>query len=231
MAETLVSAAGSAPTISTKLRRARSPRVVRRTIRHRCRAAPRRPAPSPTACTPTATVRTRLRDCSRTRQRSLWEAGAAVPNSAGVTFPTPGTYYWHAAYSGDSNNAAATSACERLIVSNAQQANGRGGRGRFICHRIRKHGRHHHHGRFVLVCFRVTPPRFAQHGDGDNDHTGKGSGFAGSSTFISGPVASARLRRQRHRRRPLPPRRRRQLTGVPQRRCRGGPPGAGSQGR
>ena len=112
-------------------------------------------------------------------------SGAAVPNSAAVTFPAPGTYYWHAAYSGDSNNAAATSACERLTVYNAQQGNGRGGHGGLICHRLRKRGRHHHHGRFVLVCFRVTPPPFSRHGDGDgdNDDLGNTGGSAGGSTF------------------------------------------------
>ena len=116
-------------------------------------------------------------------------SGAAVPNSAAVTFPTPGTYYWHAVYSGDSNNATATSGCERLIVYDGHQATGGSGahHGGFICHRVRLHGRHHHHGRFVLVCFRVTPTPFGRHGNGDNNHSGKGSGVAGSNTFNSGP--------------------------------------------
>ena len=55
-----------------------------------------------------------------------WFAGAGtktvtkggVPNSSNVTFNTAGTYYWQAVYSGDANNAAATSACgsELLFV-------------------------------------------------------------------------------------------------------------------
>jgi uncharacterized repeat protein (TIGR01451 family) len=43
----------------------------------------------------------------------------SVPNSSDVTFSKPGTYYWQASYSGDANNAAATSACtdEQLVIS------------------------------------------------------------------------------------------------------------------
>src|SRR5262249_57762079 len=33
-----------------------------------------------------------------------------VPNSAAVTFPAAGTFFWHAVSSGDANNAASTSA-------------------------------------------------------------------------------------------------------------------------
>lgn len=42
-----------------------------------------------------------------------------VPNSLDVTFNSPGTYYWQAVYSGDSNNNAATSACtdEQLVIA------------------------------------------------------------------------------------------------------------------
>jgi hypothetical protein len=42
-----------------------------------------------------------------------------VPNSDPVTFPTAGTFYWQASYSGDANNNAATSACtsEVLVVT------------------------------------------------------------------------------------------------------------------
>ena len=39
-----------------------------------------------------------------------------VPNSASQTFSTAGPYSWNAAYSGDANNNAATSACETLAV-------------------------------------------------------------------------------------------------------------------
>jgi uncharacterized repeat protein (TIGR01451 family) len=47
-----------------------------------------------------------------------------VPNSNDVTFNTPGDYYWQAVYSGDSNNAGATSPCtsEHLVVTRAGPA-------------------------------------------------------------------------------------------------------------
>jgi uncharacterized repeat protein (TIGR01451 family) len=43
----------------------------------------------------------------------------SVPNSNGVTFNTPSTYYWQASYSGDTNNKAAVSPCtsEKLVVA------------------------------------------------------------------------------------------------------------------
>ncbi len=43
----------------------------------------------------------------------------AVPNSNEVTFNNPGTYYWQAGYSGDSNNNATTSTCsdEQLVIA------------------------------------------------------------------------------------------------------------------
>ena len=42
-----------------------------------------------------------------------------VPDSGNVTFQQAGTYYWQAAYSGDGNNAPATSACtsETIVIS------------------------------------------------------------------------------------------------------------------
>jgi hypothetical protein len=45
----------------------------------------------------------------------------SVPNSNGVTFSIPGTYYWQASYSGDANNDPALSRCtdEQLVVSPA----------------------------------------------------------------------------------------------------------------
>ncbi len=45
-----------------------------------------------------------------------------VPDSDPVTFNTAGDYYWQASYSGDTNNAAATSPClsEHLVVNKAQ---------------------------------------------------------------------------------------------------------------
>ena len=42
---------------------------------------------------------------------------ATVPNSASWQFITPGTYYWQAVYSGDANNAAATSTCGSEILT------------------------------------------------------------------------------------------------------------------
>jgi uncharacterized repeat protein (TIGR01451 family) len=50
---------------------------------------------------------------------SVTVANGSVPNSSDVTFNTPGTYYWQASYSGDANNAAATSACtdEQLVIA------------------------------------------------------------------------------------------------------------------
>ena len=48
-------------------------------------------------------------------------SGHPVPNSPAVKFNKVGTYYWQAVYSGDSNNAAATSTCvdETLAVAKA----------------------------------------------------------------------------------------------------------------
>ena len=40
-----------------------------------------------------------------------------VPNSNAVAFPTAGTYYWQAIYSGDANNSAATSSCMSEILT------------------------------------------------------------------------------------------------------------------
>jgi hypothetical protein len=45
--------------------------------------------------------------------------GGVVPNSASQTFPTAGSFSWNAAYSGDTNNKAATSGCEPLTVNPA----------------------------------------------------------------------------------------------------------------
>ena len=39
-----------------------------------------------------------------------------VPNSNGMAFPNAGTYYWQASYSGDDNNAAATSPCTDEVL-------------------------------------------------------------------------------------------------------------------
>ena len=43
--------------------------------------------------------------------------GGVVPNSASQAFSTAGPFSWNAAYSGDANNKAATSACEPLAVN------------------------------------------------------------------------------------------------------------------
>lgn len=43
-------------------------------------------------------------------------SGNGPYTSASQTFPTAGTYYWYAVYSGDTNNHALTSACEPLTV-------------------------------------------------------------------------------------------------------------------
>src|SRR5262249_52626499 len=47
--------------------------------------------------------------------------GGVVPDSAAVSFPGAGTFFWQAVYSGDANNGAATSACasEQLTVGKA----------------------------------------------------------------------------------------------------------------
>ncbi len=44
-------------------------------------------------------------------------SNGSVPNSNSVLFNNPGTYYWQAAYSGDQNNAAATSTCSSEILN------------------------------------------------------------------------------------------------------------------
>ncbi len=38
----------------------------------------------------------------------------SVPPSAAVSLPSPGTYYWHASYSGDAENDASTSGCSEI---------------------------------------------------------------------------------------------------------------------
>ncbi len=43
-------------------------------------------------------------------------SNAVVPDSTMLTFPTAGTYYWQASYSGDGANTTATSACNELDV-------------------------------------------------------------------------------------------------------------------
>lgn len=43
-------------------------------------------------------------------------SGNGAYDSASQTFPTAGTYYWYAVYSGDTNNKALTSGCEPLTV-------------------------------------------------------------------------------------------------------------------
>jgi len=44
----------------------------------------------------------------------------SVPDSNGIKFSSPGTFYWQAVYSGDDNNEGATSACtdEKLVIIN-----------------------------------------------------------------------------------------------------------------
>jgi hypothetical protein len=42
---------------------------------------------------------------------------AVVPSSNSIVFNTPGTYYWQAVYSGDANNAAATSSCASEVLT------------------------------------------------------------------------------------------------------------------
>ena len=44
-------------------------------------------------------------------------SGSSVPNSNSVVFNNTGTYYWQASYSGDQNNAAATSSCSSEILT------------------------------------------------------------------------------------------------------------------
>ena len=48
--------------------------------------------------------------------------GGVAPPSAAHTFPTAGTFYWAAFYSGDPNNLAAASVCvtEPLVVTPAR---------------------------------------------------------------------------------------------------------------
>jgi len=43
-------------------------------------------------------------------------SNAVAPNSDSFTFALAGTYYWKAAYTGDTNNAAANSGCSALVV-------------------------------------------------------------------------------------------------------------------
>src|SRR5207248_1134835 len=40
-----------------------------------------------------------------------------VPGSAGATFNSTGTFYWQAAYSGDTNNNSATSTCGSEVLT------------------------------------------------------------------------------------------------------------------
>src|SRR5580700_5136456 len=49
------------------------------------------------------------------------ESSGAVPNSNALSFPTAGTFYWQASFSGDANNAATLSDCtsEQVTVGKA----------------------------------------------------------------------------------------------------------------
>ncbi len=55
---------------------------------------------------------------------SVNESTGAVPNSSTLSFPTVGTFYWQAVFSGDANNNTATSSCssEPLTVGKASPA-------------------------------------------------------------------------------------------------------------
>jgi len=44
-------------------------------------------------------------------------SNGTVPNSNSLVFNTPGTYYWQAVYSGDANNAPATSTCGNEVLT------------------------------------------------------------------------------------------------------------------
>jgi hypothetical protein len=59
--------------------------------------------------------------CPNTHTSSVGTPASATGDgsyaSGSMTFNTPGTYYWYAVYSGDSNNLASASTCEKLIVS------------------------------------------------------------------------------------------------------------------
>ena len=65
-------------------------------------------------------------ECSALNQSAgtVSVSDAAVPNSSTIVFSTPGTYYWQASYSGDVNNAPATSTCgsEALTVTSTTSA-------------------------------------------------------------------------------------------------------------
>jgi hypothetical protein len=54
---------------------------------------------------------------SHTTWTTVTVSDGIVPNSSPYTFNSAGTYYWYATYSGDANNAGATSPCERLTVA------------------------------------------------------------------------------------------------------------------
>jgi|GEM_PF-1963255 len=58
-------------------------------------------------------------------------SNGSVPNSNAVAFNTPGTYYWQAVYSGDSNNNPVTSNCtsEVIAVSDSGSSGGTTGNG------------------------------------------------------------------------------------------------------
>ena len=58
---------------------------------------------------------------------SVTVTNGVVPNSANVSFPTAGTYYWQAVYSGDSNDYAAVSPCtsEALVVTGSTSGGGK----------------------------------------------------------------------------------------------------------
>jgi LPXTG-site transpeptidase (sortase) family protein len=86
-----------------------------------------------TASTATGTVTYNVYSGNTCDLASRISAGAALPittpgtlpDSASVAFPTAGTYYWQAVYSGDANNNPATSACtsEPLVVTSGSKAN------------------------------------------------------------------------------------------------------------
>lgn len=62
---------------------------------------------------------------SSTTVGSVAVTNGIVPDSSNVTFPTAGTFYWQASYSGDTNNYGTTSACisETLVVNSISKTN------------------------------------------------------------------------------------------------------------
>jgi hypothetical protein len=73
--------------------------------------------PTQVALSSTVCTQTTLAAISLSTQVAKIVTNGATPNSDSWQFITPGTYYWQVAYTGDTNNVAATSSCSGAVLT------------------------------------------------------------------------------------------------------------------